>query len=65
MSPAEFRMLLANPAVRAALRAPHGSAQSFPIGHFDIYGGRWFEEAISEQTAFLRRHLIGDAANPG
>ena len=46
------------PAVRAALRAPHGVARSFPIGHFDICAGDWFEQAVAEQTEFLVHHLL-------
>jgi hypothetical protein len=34
----------------------------YPIGHFDVYMGEWFERAISDETAFLTRHLLGDRA---
>lgn len=45
------------PAVRAALAAPKGVAQSFPVGHFDVYTGEWFERVVAAQTEFLVRHL--------
>lgn len=42
-----------------ALKAPRGEIKHYPIGHFDIYAGEWFEKAVSDQTEFLVRHLIG------
>ena len=48
------------PAVKTALAAPKGELRRYPIGHFEIYGGqRGFEQAVSDQTEFLRRHLLG------
>jgi hypothetical protein len=38
-------------------RYPIGHFDSYPIGHFDIYTGEPFEQAISDQIAFLTRHL--------
>jgi uncharacterized protein len=29
----------------------------YPIGHFEIYWGDWFERAIGNQLTFLRAHL--------
>ena len=29
----------------------------YPIGHFDIYQGKYFEQAIKEQIDFLKEHL--------
>jgi uncharacterized protein len=38
----------------------------YPIGHFDVYRGEWFERAVADQLAFFSRHLgsrsDGDAA---
>lgn len=42
-----------------ASRAPRGEIKRYPIGHFDIYLGEWFERAVSDQTEFLQRHLTG------
>ena len=36
--------------------------RTYPIGHFDIYGGEYFEEAVHEKIAFLRRHLRLESA---
>ncbi len=30
---------------------------TYPIGHFDIYEGDYFEKAVGEMTAFLQEHL--------
>jgi hypothetical protein len=40
---------------RVAERAPRGEARHYPIGHFDIYVGEWFERAVADQTEFLTR----------
>jgi dienelactone hydrolase len=37
--------------------APQGELVRYPIGHFDIYTGEWFERAVTRQTEFLARHL--------
>jgi len=42
---------------RAASRGRHVEIHSYPIGHFDIYTGRAFEQAVADQTDFLVRHL--------
>lgn len=41
-------------AIAAAKRMPRGRFESFPAGHFDLYTGKWFEEAIQGQIAFLK-----------
>jgi pimeloyl-ACP methyl ester carboxylesterase len=51
------------PAIRAAERAQNAELVRYPIGHFEIYVGEWFERAIAEETAFLTRHLL-DAPTP-
>ena len=37
--------------------APQGEVAHYPIGHFDIYNGEWFERAVSRQAEFFARHL--------
>ncbi|MDP8943587.1 MAG: alpha/beta hydrolase [Actinomycetota bacterium] len=49
-------------ATRVARSAPRGEARLYPIGHFEIYFGEWFERAVSDQIEFLRRHLLGDGS---
>lgn len=46
------------PAVRAAEAAPRGEVIRYPVGHFGLYAGEWFERAAGDQVAFLTRHLI-------
>ncbi len=42
----------------AAWRATgRAEVRTYPIGHFDIYGGEPFERAVADQLHFLRRHL--------
>lgn len=33
------------------------TVREFPIGHFDIYHGEWFERATNEQIEYLQQHL--------
>jgi hypothetical protein len=42
---------------RVARDAPQGELVRYPIGHFEIYTGEWFERAVSRQAEFLVRHL--------
>lgn len=37
--------------------APRVELKSYPFGHFDIYVGEAFDRAISDQVAFLTKHL--------
>ena len=37
--------------------APQGELTRYPIGHFEIYTGEWFERAVTRQAEFLARHL--------
>jgi len=48
----------ARPAERMAGRAPRGEVVRYPIRHFDIYVGEWFERAVADQTGFLSTHLL-------
>jgi len=47
------------PAVAGAERAPAGEVRRYPIGHFDIYLGEWFERVVADQTEFLAASLGG------
>lgn len=38
-------------------RAPHAEVLSYDTGHFDIYVGDWFERNVTDQLAFLARHV--------
>ena len=42
---------------QVAQDAPLGEVAHYPIGHFEIYTGEWFERAVSRQSEFLVRHL--------
>jgi fermentation-respiration switch protein FrsA (DUF1100 family) len=44
---------------KVAEEAPQAELARYPIGHFDIYTGEWFERAVSRQAEFLARHLSG------
>jgi fermentation-respiration switch protein FrsA (DUF1100 family) len=46
----------------AAWRATgRAEVRTYPIGHFDIYVGAPFEQAIADQLQFLRRHVGASA----
>src|SRR5512134_1099992 len=49
-------------AVRAAEQAPRGELRSYPGGHFAAYVGEVFEQMVSDQVKFLRRHLASTPA---
>ena len=42
---------------KVAHDAPQGEVARYPIGHFDIYSGEWWERAVTRQTEFFVRHL--------
>jgi fermentation-respiration switch protein FrsA (DUF1100 family) len=47
----------------AAWRATgRAEVRTYPIGHFDIYTGAPFEQAITDQLHFLRRHVGAPAS---
>ena len=52
-------------AVRAAEMAPRGELVHVPGGHYAVYEGDGFEQAVSAQLAFLHRHLPADVAPIG
>jgi pimeloyl-ACP methyl ester carboxylesterase len=52
----------AKAAVRHAQRAPQGEIRLYDEGHFDIYMGEAFERVVSDQLAFLVKHVpVGNA----
>jgi pimeloyl-ACP methyl ester carboxylesterase len=50
-------LVSAEAADKVAQTAPRGEVAHYPIGHFDIYSGEWFERAVSRQAEFLALHL--------
>jgi dienelactone hydrolase len=51
------------PAIAGARAAPRGRLERYPIGHFQVYLGEWFERAVADQTRFLVEHLAAHAAH--
>lgn len=43
--------------LRHAAKAPRGEIIRYPAGHFDIYIGDHFERVITDQLAFLSKHV--------
>ena len=46
------------PAMLASRLAPQGELLCYKGGHFDMYTGEVFEQAVSDQCRFLTRHLL-------
>lgn len=48
------------PHTQAALgqKMPHARLERLPIGHFEPYGGEWFERIVKLQADFLAEHLL-------
>jgi len=46
----------------AARRAPRSEVRRYRCGHFGIYLGEMFEQAVKDQIEFLRVHLLKPAA---
>ena len=44
-------------AEKAAARMPKAEVVRYPVGHFDVYVGRDFERSVTDQLAFLVKHL--------
>jgi dienelactone hydrolase len=44
--------------VQLLSKAPLAEIKRYPIGHFGIYVGEWWERAVADQTEFLSRHLL-------
>lgn len=47
----------ANQTLKHASAAPRGEIKRYPVGHFEIYVGEPFEQAVADQTEFLVRAL--------
>ncbi|MBI2700900.1 MAG: alpha/beta fold hydrolase [Mycobacterium sp.] len=47
----------AGPTLRYAAKAPRGEIKTYPEGHFAIYVDDAFERVVTDQIAFLDRHL--------
>jgi pimeloyl-ACP methyl ester carboxylesterase len=45
------------PALKYAGQAPRAEVKRYPVGHFEIYSGPWFETVVADQVDFLRRQL--------
>ncbi len=48
--------------LRYARKAPRGEVKLYPEGHFAIYVGEAFERVVTDQIAFLDKHLKGAGA---
>jgi pimeloyl-ACP methyl ester carboxylesterase len=48
--------------MRHARRARQSTIVRYPVKHFDFYAGRVFEHVVTDQVAFLQRHLEVAAA---
>ena len=44
---------------KAAARASRAELRHYPGEHFDLYVGEPFDRVVTEETAFLVRHLGG------
>jgi uncharacterized protein len=49
-------------AIRAAEQAPRGQLRRYPGGHFGACLGAVFEQMVTDQVAFLQRHLAPAAS---
>jgi uncharacterized protein len=43
--------------IQHARRVPESTIRRYPVGHFDFYAGPTFEHVVTDQVAFLQRHL--------
>lgn len=48
----------ASAAEKAAKKMPKAEVVRYPVGHFDVYFGEAFERSVSDQLAFLQKHLL-------
>jgi uncharacterized protein len=46
------------PAIKASRLAPCGELRRYQGGHFDLYAGESFEQAVTDQCHFLTQHLL-------
>ena len=47
----------AKPIEKTASKIPKGDLVKYPFGHFDIYTGKGFKDAVDKQCQFLLTHL--------
>ncbi len=52
-------------AARIASLMNNVELRRYPVGHFDVYTGRLFEEISSAEADFLHRHLIATSSTNG
>lgn len=56
----------ADTTLKYAAQASRGEVRRYPVGHFEIYVGAAWEQAVADQTEFLARALgVGSAAGAG
>ena len=53
------------PAIRVAEEVPQGELLVYPIGHFDLFTGSWFDQVVGDQIQFLRRILLDGTVSTG
>ena len=46
-----------NAVAKTAARIPQATLIRLPVGHFDVYKGKVFEQVVTEQTRFFYQHL--------
>ncbi len=57
---AENDSLISPASVRkAAAKLVNGRIEPYPVGHFDVYVGEWFEKVSELESEFLVRQLLG------
>jgi pimeloyl-ACP methyl ester carboxylesterase len=54
----------ASQTLKHASGAPRGEVKRYPVGHFEIYVGEPFEQAVTDQTEFLTRTLAPMSLGP-
>lgn len=52
------------PTLRCAAKAPRGEVRMYPEGHFAIYVDEASERVVTDQLAFLDRHLMKASRSP-
>jgi dienelactone hydrolase len=50
--------------IKFVSKAPRAEIKHYPVGHFDIYVGESWQQAVADQTDFLARHLLTPAPAP-
>jgi len=42
----------------AEILGKYAEVKQYPIGHFDIYSGEYFEKSVADQVNFFKKHLL-------